>query len=493
MLTKKDLRLLQENGISEISATEQIELLQKNDSYLLLVAPATPDKGITIVKDTEYFINTFEKEYLNHKICKFVPASGAATRMFKRLISFNQEASENNFVEGGFYSVHSSFNQLQKFAFFETLQNQIKQNKDYQYLSEKILFSGLGYAEIPKGLIEFHKYPNGSRTAFEEHLHEAAKLCKDNGKIDIHLTVSPEFKEDFENNLIKIREKTGLKLNVDFSIQEKSTDTLALYDDESPARDSEGNLLLRPGGHGALLKNLNRIDADIIFIKNIDNLTHGDYLEDTLPYKKLLGGMLIDIIQKNTQIFKNISSEEFSLHIDNAKKYLEERLGADFSQTKNLREEILRFINRPVRVCGMVKNTGEPGGGPFWVLNAYNTITLQIVEKAQVNLSLADQKDKFMSATHFNPVDLVCYTKSLDGKRFDLNNFVDKNACFISEKTHLGKNIRVLEHPGLWNGAMANWLTVFVEVPLITFNPVKELNDLLRKEHQPKEEFWKAT
>ncbi|MDD3741872.1 MAG: DUF4301 family protein, partial [Bacteroidales bacterium] len=274
---------------------------------------------------------------------------------------------------------------------------------------------------------------------------------------------------------------------VDFSVQEKSTDTIAMYDDGSPARDEAGNLLLRPGGHGALIQNLNKIDADIIFIKNIDNLTHGDYLEETIPYKKLLGGLLIDIIEKNQIIYKNISSENYSGHIINAKNYLETELGADFSKTPNLREEILRFINRPIRVCGMVKNTGEPGGGPFWVLNAYRTISLQIVEKAQIDLSIQDQNEKFMSATHFNPVDLVCYTKSPIGNKFNLNDFVDKNACFISEKTHMGKKIRVIEHPGLWNGAMANWLTVFVEVPLITFNPVKELNDLLRKEHQPKE------
>lgn len=486
MFNTKDIQFLLENGINEATAKDQIALLEKNDSFLTLAAPATPTKGITIIENPKTYIDNFEEKSPNYKLCKFVPASGAATRMFKRLILFNQDPSDKNLVDGDLYSVKFGFEQIEKFAFYKSLQKHLEGNYDYKNLSEKILFSSLGYAGIPKGLIEFHTYPEESRTAFEEQLHEAIKITDGKNIIDIHLTISPEFIEDFKTNLININNRNQFNLKVDFSVQEKSTDTLALYDDGSPARDKTGNLLLRPGGHGALIQNLNKIDADIIFIKNIDNLTHGDYLEETIPFKKLLGGLLIDIIEKNQIIYKKISSDNYSEHIENAKYYLEKELGADFSKTPNIREEILRFINRPVRVCGMVKNTGEPGGGPFWVLNAYNTVSLQIVEKAQIDLSNSDQNDKFSKATHFNPVDLVCYTKSLEGKKFDLNNYVDKNACFISEKTHLGKNIRVLEHPGLWNGAMANWLTVFVEVPLITFNPVKELNDLLRNEHQPK-------
>jgi len=486
MFTKKDIIFLQENGISETSAEEQLELLKRNNSFLKLFSPATPQKGIRIINEPEKYISIFKSKNKNYKICKFVPASGAATRMFKRLISYHQDPSDNNFKDGGFYSVKNSLDQIKNFAFYKTLLKHINSNDDNKNLAENILYSGLGYAGIPKGLIEFHNYPDGSRTAFEEHLYEAIELIGNKGNIDLHFTISPEFIEDFKNTLDDTHKKTKLKLKVDFSVQEKSTDTIALYDDGSPARDTNGNLLLRPGGHGSLMKNLNTIDADIIFIKNIDNITHDNYLEDTILYKKMLAGLLIDIVEKNKIIYKNILSENFSEYIESSADYLTKQLGADFSKTSDLREEILRFINRPVRVCGMVKNTGEPGGGPFWVLNAYHTISLQIVEKAQIDLTLPNQQEKFMNATHFNPVDLVCYTKSPDGKRFDLNNYIDKNACFISEKTHLGKTIRVLEHPGLWNGAMANWLTVFVEVPLITFNPVKELNDLLRKEHQPK-------
>ncbi len=486
MLSKDDIGYLNNFGITEESALEQIELLKKNDSFLHISAPATPGKGIMIVEKPEEYVNIFDVESGNYKICKFVPASGAATRMFKRLISFHQEPNLKNLNEGDFYSVKSGFEKIEIFAFFNTLKSSCANLENLEQLADKILYSGLGYAGIPKGLIEFHQYDNQSRTAFEEHLHESVGMSNGGNEIDIHLTVSPEHKDAFERTLDEIKAKTGLNLNVSFSFQEKSTDTLALYEDESLVRDNNGNLLLRPGGHGALLQNLNKLDADIIFVKNIDNLTHGDYLEETIQYKKMLGGILINIVKKLSEIFKNVSSAKSGDEIKNAAEYLEKEFGADFSKSANLKEDVLTFINRPVRVCGMVKNTGEPGGGPFWVRNADGTDSLQIVEKAQINLNLPDQKEYFNGATHFNPVDLVCYLKNPEGKKLDLNNFVDKNACFVSEKTHQGKSIRVLEHPGLWNGAMADWLTIFVEVPLITFNPVKELNDLLRKEHQPK-------
>jgi hypothetical protein len=485
MLTKNDISFLNNLGITEENANRQIELLKKNDSFLLIDSPATAGKGVFIATKAEDYIKLFEEKSNSYKISKFVPASGAATRMFKRLISFYNEPNLKNLNDGGFYSLKSSVENINKFAFFNTLKSKCVDLENLEQLAEKILYSGLGYAGIPKGLIEFHQYVNVSRTAFEEHLHESTEMSSGSYEIDIHLTVSSEHKDAFENNLTEIKSKTGFNLNVDFSFQEKSTDTLALYDDGNLVRDANGNPLLRPGGHGALLQNLNKLDSDIVFIKNIDNLTHGDYLKETIQYKKMLGGILIDIIEKINEIYKTVETSESNDIIANAAEYLETELGADFSKTPNLKEEILRFVDRPVRVCGMVQNTGEPGGGPFWVRNEYNTVSLQIVEKAQINLSIDNQKEQFDAATHFNPVDLVCYTKNRLGKKFNLNDFVDQNACFISEKTHQGKNIRVLEHPGLWNGAMANWLTVFVEVPLITFNPVKELNDLLRPEHQP--------
>jgi hypothetical protein len=486
MLSKEDIKYLNDFGITEELADEQIGLLKKNDSFLTISAPATPGKGISIIDKPEEHISLFDAKSSKYKICKFIPASGAATRMFKRLISFHQEPNLKNLNNEGFYSVKSGFDQIENFAFFNNLKSHTSNLKNLEDITEKILYSGLGYSNIPKGLIEFHKYNNESRTAFEEHLHESVEMSNGESKIDIHLTVSPEHKEAFKKNLSEIKAKTGLNINVSFSYQEKSTNTLAIYEDETLVRDNEGNLMLRPGGHGALLQNLNKIDADLIFIKNIDNLTHGDYLKETIQYKKLLGGILIEIIEKLSEIYKNVCATDSDEVINKYANYLEQNFGADFSKSENLKEDIINFINRPVRVCGMVQNTGEPGGGPFWVENSDGVNSLQIVEKAQINLDLKDQQKSFNGATHFNPVDLVCYLRNPVGDKFNLNNYVDKNACFVSEKTYQGKKIRVLEHPGLWNGAMANWLTVFVEVPLITFNPVKELNDLLRPTHQPK-------
>ncbi|MBN2777785.1 MAG: DUF4301 family protein [Bacteroidales bacterium] len=485
MLSKEDLSYLKNFGISEETANEQIELLKKTDSFLSIYAPATIENGIKSFDKIDKFLGIFDNSKDEYQICKFVPASGAATRMFKRLISYHQNPNFENLNEGDNYSVKYCFDNINEFAFHQKLKScniKIEAGKE---LAEAILYSCLGYAGIPKGLIEFHNYSEGSRTAFEEHLHEAIAIDPSR-KTDIHLTVSPEFVDDFKTKLKEIQTKTGIILNVSFSVQEKSTDTIALYNDGEIVRDQNENVMLRPGGHGALLQNLNKIDADIVFVKNIDNLTHTDYLDETIAYKKLLGGILIDILDKTKTINKTISGQPTPTEIEYAKSYLETEFGAVFGKTPDIKKEILEYINRPIRVCGMVKNTGEPGGGPFWVQNKNNSTSLQIVEKAQINLNDSTQQQHFNNATHFNPVDMVCYLKDQTGKKIDLNKYVDKNACFISDKTYNGKNIKVLEHPGLWNGAMSDWLTVFVEVPLETFNPVKELNDLLRKMHQPK-------
>ncbi|MDD3688120.1 MAG: DUF4301 family protein [Bacteroidales bacterium] len=486
MLKPSDIKFLNSFGISDKDATYQVDLLKKNDCFVTINAPATPEKGIVIDDNPQKLVANFDDKSKDYKICKFVPASGAATRMFKRLISFHQDPNLKNLNDGGFYSVKSGFEQIEKFAFFKTLKSCCDDLQDLEQLADKILYSGLGYAGIPKGLIEFHNYPDGSHTAFEEHLHEAAAMCPGAKDFTIHLTVSPEFEEAFKEKLSEIRKKTGYTFKVDFSVQEKSTDTISLYEDGELVRDNNSNLLLRPGGHGSLIQNLNKLESDIIFIKNIDNLTHGDYLPETVIWKKMLGGMLIELVENMSRINKAINSEPDSSVLNETAQYLSQNAGANFSNSQDLLADIRKFIYRPIRVCGMVKNTGEPGGGPFWVKDGSGNISLQIVEKAQINLSLPDQLEHFNNATHFNPVDLVCYLNDPDGNKFDLNKFVDKDAGFVSDKTYNGKNIRVLEHPGLWNGAMSDWITVFAEVPLITFNPVKELNDLLRKEHQPK-------
>jgi hypothetical protein len=486
MLNKNDISFLAQLGITEENVHEQIELLKKNDSFVEVLSPAIEGDGIQTVSESrlEEYCNLFDEKHSDFSICKFVPASGAATRMFKRLISFEKSGSEKDYNDGGFYSVQNTFENIKKFAFYDTLNHYLSKNSNSKEIAEKILYSGLGYAGIPKGLIEFHKYSDHTRTAFAEHLYESICLLNNKEIDEIHFTVSPEFEKQFYSEKDKVLKRIGKNLKIKFSFQQKNTDTVALYPDNSLVRNEDGNILLRPGGHGSLLQNLNTLDYDIIFIKNIDNLIHADYLEEVVKYKKLLGGMLIEIRSKLEEIYKTLKDPSQSIETKHI-EYLEKTFGADFSASTDSRQSILEYINRPIRVCGMVKNTGEPGGGPFWIKKE-NGRSLQIIEKAQINENKLKQKECLQKATHFNPVDIVCSIKSFSGEKYNLNNFVDKNACFISEKTHIGKNIKVLEHPGLWNGAMADWLTVFVEIPLITFNPVKELNDLLRKEHQPK-------
>jgi len=471
--------------LSENEIARQKSLLAGEGNFVDIVAPATPKNGITIIDNQQHYIDCYDNKSNNYTIEKFVPASGAATRMFKRLIAFNNEPTLKNLHDGDNYSVKATIDALPKFAFFDTLKDSIKNTENLENISDKILHEPLNYAGLPKGLIEFHKYDGFSRTAFEEQIFEGMAMNNSDKPAKLEFTVSEEHYAMFKSLLDKILQKNKLNVEVKFSFQEKSTNTVAIYNDGTLVTTDSGELFTRPGGHGSLLQNLNQIDADIIFIKNIDNIVHQDYMSETLPYKKLLGGVLIETAE-------NIKSYMQSLEIDNSEENcnriadnLEETFYTSFTRNENLYDTLVNFMNRPIRVCGMVKNTGEPGGGPFLVRKDGN-ISLQIVEKAQINLTDEIQKKHFDNSTHFNPVDLVCYTKNYKGDKFNLNKFVDSSTCFISEKTYNGKPIRVLEHPGLWNGSMSDWLTIFVEVPLITFNPVKEVNDLLRKEHQPK-------
>ncbi|HOD87386.1 MAG TPA: DUF4301 family protein [Bacteroidales bacterium] len=487
MLNQTDINYLKSFGIIENSIEEQIKLLKKHESFLNINNFASTKNGITRIEDPQFYVNVFNNNSKNYKLAKFVPASGAATRMFKRYITYKLDPNLKNLNDGGFYSVKNGLENIKNFAFYKKLKPLCTEPENLETVVEKILYSGLNYANLPKGLIDFHNYPDSPRTAFEEHLHEANLLVQDQENFNIHLTVSPEFLENFQSKLKEINQKTGYKFNLSFSEQEQSTNTISTYLNGEIVRDDNGNIMLRPGGHGSLLTNLNSLDSDIIFIKNIDNLTHGDYLEETILWKKVLAGVLIEIVEKIQEIYSNLKNNPTTENLNKAKDFLEKHTNAIFDNSEDLKTEVLNYINRPIRVCGMVKNTGEPGGGPFWVKDKNGKISLQIVEKAQINLDIPEQAQYFNNSTHFNPVDLVCYVKDPEGQKFDLKNFVDKNSSFVSEKTHQGKTIKVLEHPGLWNGSMADWISVFVEVPLITFNPVKELNDLLRKEHQPKE------
>lgn len=430
-----------------------------------------------------------------------MPASGAATRMFKQLFEFleNNEISDPN--------IDTLINNIEKFAFYFDLKNVFENNnlnlsdnilnKNYKKIIELILNqNGLNYGALPKGLLKFHDYGKYQRTAFEEHLAESVQYASTNEGNFIHFTVSPEHKEKFEqlaDELIPMYNKQfNTDIKIDFSIQNLSTDTMAVTPENTPFRNEDGSILFRPGGHGALIHNLNTIDAEIIFIKNIDNVVPDTKKTIDIDHKKALAGILIETQQKIFEyidlLLHNPSVETIQQIYDYLHNNLNVKSYFDFSKlTKTEKMEfLLQKLDRPLRVCGMVKNEGEPGGGPFFVMQNDNTATLQIVEKAQIDLSDDNTKNIFENSTHFNPVDLVISAKRYNNEKFNLIEFVDPETAFISEKSKNGKKLKALELPGLWNGAMANWNTVFVNVPVETFNPVKTIFDLLREAHQYK-------
>ena len=431
--------------------------------------------------------------------------------MFKHLFEYLQDfptKGDECLKDKNFSSAWHFFNNIQKFPFYKKLydelwstgykMNELMERKYYLPIAEALLAKdGLNYGNLPKGLILFHQYSDVSRTALEEHLVEGAQYSKEsNGNVFIHLTVSPEHRVGFEKLITRVREEFelhfGVKLMVSFSEQKPSTDTIAVEMDNTPFRNPDDSLLFRPGGHGALLDNLNDIDADLVFIKNIDNVVPDRLKAHTVRYKKAIAGLLISY--KNI-IFDYINKIEESEAID--EEFLNEILdftknelcilppsSLNVKKSKDLSDYLLKVLNRPIRVCGMVKNQGEPGGGPFWAENSDGTTSLQVVESSQIDLNDPKIKAIFSESTHFNPVDLVCYIKNYRGEKFDLLKFRDPSTGFISVKSKDGRDLKAQELPGLWNGGMSNWNTIFVEVPLITFNPVKSVNDLLRDEHQ---------
>lgn len=435
-------------------------------------------------------------------VVKFVPASGAASRMFKNLFEFlgaDYDVPETKFEK-------TFFEQIEKFAFYNDLnaacEKAFEKNipalmagGDYKAVVAALLeAAGLNYGALPKGLLKFHRYEDGSRTPLEEHLVEGALYAANkNGKVNVHFTVSPEHRRLFEalvaDKAAVYAKKYGVDYNVTFSEQKPSTDTVAANMDNQPFRDN-GKLLFRPGGHGALIENLNDLDADIIFIKNIDNVVPDKLKGDTVLYKKLIAGVLVALQQKAFAYLELLDSGRYTHEqVLEILQFLQKKLFCKNPETKNLEDaELVLYLkeklNRPMRVCGMVKNVGEPGGGPFLAYNNDGTISLQILESSQIDMDDPEKKEMFEKGTHFNPVDLVCAVRDYKGHKFDLVNFVDKATGFISYKSKNGKDLKALELPGLWNGAMSDWNTVFVEVSLSTFNPVKTVNDLLREQHQ---------
>lgn len=506
MLNATDLELLAKKGISEKQIEEQLTCFVKGFPFLEIAASASVEKGIMVISQEKQvaYMDAWDA-YLakNKKIVKFVPASGAASRMFKNLYEFLSATynEPTNAFEKKF------FEDIERFAFYETLNATCLANEEkdipsliatgnYKAVVSNLLDEkGMNYGQLPKGLLLFHSYPQKVRTAMEEHLAEGAMYAKNNaGEVNIHFTVSPEHKAFFEQlvaeKTCEYEEKFSVKYDISFSAQKPSTDTVAADMENNPFRDKNDNLLFRPGGHGALIENLNDMDADVVFVKNIDNVVPDSFKCSTVIFKKVIAGVLVTLQERIFKYLTLINGGKYSHdQVEEMIHFLQNDLCIKNPETKILEDsELIVYIKnkllRPLRVCGMVKNVGEPGGGPFLAVNPDGTISLQILESSQIDLHDPAKKAMFEQGTHFNPVDLVCALKNYKGEKFNLPDYVDKNTGFISYKSKDGRELKALELPGLWNGAMSDWNTIFVEVPVETFNPVKTVNDLLRPEHQ---------
>ena len=512
-LTPKDLEDLQNRGILPEDLERQANRLKHGTNYVNLLKECIIDDGIKKIKKEEYdnLVSLHDEFSLEGRHMKFVPASGAASRMFKKLQSvlnsqskLNKKALENKREEEDYKFTLELLNNIKRFAFYDDLREELnrkgfkldemlKEGELKTILENLIYPEGMNYSNLSKALLKFHQYGVESRTALEEQIAEGINyITNQNKEAVFHFTVSPEQEDKFKElaeQLIQKYSLKGYKLKISFSFQKKSTDTAALDMEGNLFRDEDG-LLFRPGGHGALIQNLNDLKGDIVFIKNIDNVQREENFWTTVLYKKLISGLLIKL---QGQIFEYLRMlEKDSISHDDIKKIenfiaddLNIQLPAEY-QNKGFIEKFsfLKYLlNRPIRVAGMVENEGHPGGGPFWVKEKNGSISKQIVEESQVDKSEEEQKRIFASSTHFNPVDLVCGLRNYKGQSFDLNNYVDNEAVFIAKKSKDGKDLKALELPGLWNGAMHNWITIFAEVPKCTFTPVKEINDLLQDYH----------
>lgn len=515
---ESDLKQMKERGISQEKVFSQLGRFKKGFPFLKLNRPCTLGDGIHVLENTdiEKSIEAHSESALAGRTMKFVPASGAASRMFKTLLRFydpdrstseRQAQTETEKQDPEYQAFLRCMKNIDRFAFYDALKQAMSRDgldihgfvtqKRYETLLEYMLTpKGLDLTGLPKGLILFHQYPDQTRTPFEEQMVEGAAYAKDGkGVVPLHFTVSETHKKiikDYVNNVRGRYESNGVAYDITYSVQKTATDTIGADKDNAPFRAKNGRLIFRPGGHGALLENLGELNGDIIFIKNIDNVVPDRLKPDTILHKRALGGYLV-ILQK--KIFEylhelvegDVRTEKFREIVQFAK----DKLSIVFPETlqRRTKEEKIQFfvkkLNRPLRVCGMVKNEGEPGGGPFWVEGANKTLSCQIVESSQVNMTSDEQRNLWEASTHFNPVDLVCGVRDYWGRPFKLSDFADPDTGSISIKSHEGRELKALELPGLWNGGMAHWITIFIEVPLITFNPVKTVLDLLRSEHQP--------
>ncbi|MHA7056615.1 DUF4301 family protein [Aquimarina sp. M1] len=516
-ITDKDIKLITSKGLTVEKVLAQIETFKNEIPFVALRSAATLDNGV--LKFSEHYQTELTKLYVSRSsdldTVKFVPASGAATRMFKELFKFldNYEYEKESLNS---YTNHEKATAirlfligLEKFPFYDIVLQKIKSaypnfeslsegRQLYIFIEMMLKEKGLNFGSYPKGLLPFHKYSNSISTSFEEHLFEAAGYNKNvKGDSKLHFTISKEhldaFKGEFERIKKKVEEKTDTNFIITYSFQKQETDTIAVDKNNEPFRTEDGSILFRPGGHGALIENLNDLDSDIVYIKNIDNVVVRKYQDEVSGYKKVLAGKLIEIQDEVFRILNAIDKKiPTEAELKDIKKFLVQqlnvRLPLDFDKfSEKYKLQFLKeSLNRPIRVCGMVINEGEPGGGPFWIKKENGRLVLQIIEAPQINVKDHRQHEILKSATHFNPVDLVCGVRDYKGNKFNLLDFVDPDAGFITTKSLNGQLLKALELPGLWNGAMANWISVFVEVPLTTFNPVKTVNDLLKSAHQVK-------
>lgn len=504
------------HGVSLEKIENHLDVFRKGIPKTMLHRPATIGDGILELSERDFntYSEYFDSKKNGLKLKKMVPASGAASRMFQFLNEFLNEfdiekESINAYINRKNATSLSVFIVgLEKFPFYEEIQQSLQKkysdfkswNKDlknFYFIKEMLSDKGFNFGNKPKGILPFHKYAKHIAAPVEEHLNESLMYACSNGRANLHFTISNEHQPAFEHIIdsvkSKIEEQHDIDINVKFSYQLKSTDTLSVDKENNAFRDESGKLLFRPGGHGALIENLNALDADVIFIKNIDNVIQ-NHIETIALYKKALAGILIELQQQLFDFLtildeKNIKTETIEAIVS----FLKEKLSVDIEDNflkftpQHQIVALQEMLNRPIRVCGMVKNEGEPGGGPFWVIHKKGNLSLQIVESSQVDTRNEGQHGVLKRATHFNPVDLVCGIKDYKGRNFDLSRFIDTDSGFIVEKSKAGRTLKSYELPGLWNGAMAKWITVFIQVPLVTFNPVKTVNDLLKPTHQPQQ------
>lgn len=518
LLSEEDLQQIRTRGLAVDDVRQQLGVLRDPPPYTALLRGCSPGDGVRVLTDAEVAaaLDAHAAAAGAGRFLCFVPASGAATRMFRALLAVLEQdprltaATLEQRAAGGdkdAREVLEVWQNLARFAFVGDLRAALARRGgdldaavragDVATVLDALLDeAGLGYASLPKGLLAFHRYPDAPRTAFEEHLVDAARYARaGDGAVRLHLTVSPQHLAGFEGLLARVRprheQQLDARFTVGFSHQESSTDTVAVDLDGRPFRDADGQLLFRPGGHGALLENLARSGADLAYVKNIDNVVPDHLKPPVVHWKKVLGGLLVQLQAKVFATLARLEAASDASAVDAALALLRDDLGttppdAVARGDAALRREFARAkLARPLRVCGMVPCEGDPGGGPFWVRTRDGGASLQIVETAQIDLGDPAQRAMLDGSTHFNPVDLVCALRDHAGRPFDLARHVDREAVFISEKSSGGRKLRALERPGLWNGSMADWSTAFVAVPAATFNPVKTINDLLRPPHQP--------